>query len=114
MLVQAEVMYQDKAGTAVGRELFHKSVKMSLLNHLIKNSNFSSLMLSSQVLILEPSKIFQPSILSVCEEDNSRTVQLRHVTPLQVHTMQPHALVCSDKLTLVGSRWMALAIILNY
>ncbi|TSK34920.1 Mitogen-activated protein kinase kinase kinase 5 [Bagarius yarrelli] len=35
------------------------------------------------VLILEPSKIFQPSILSVSEEDNSRTVQLRHVTPLQ-------------------------------
>ncbi|KAB5586332.1 hypothetical protein PHYPO_G00000380 [Pangasianodon hypophthalmus] len=35
------------------------------------------------VLILEPTKIFQPSILSVCEEDKSRTVQLRHVTQLQ-------------------------------
>ncbi|KAG7336155.1 hypothetical protein KOW79_000848 [Hemibagrus wyckioides] len=35
------------------------------------------------VLILEPSKIFQPCILSVCEEDKSRTVQLRYVTPLQ-------------------------------
>ncbi|XP_053488227.1 mitogen-activated protein kinase kinase kinase 5 isoform X1 [Ictalurus furcatus] len=35
------------------------------------------------VLILEPTKIFQPSLLSVCEEDKSRTVQLRHVTPLQ-------------------------------
>ncbi|GAA6103041.1 mitogen-activated protein kinase kinase kinase 5 [Tachysurus ichikawai] len=35
------------------------------------------------VLVLEPSKLFQPSILSVCEEDKSRTVQLRYVTPLQ-------------------------------
>ncbi|XP_072249938.1 mitogen-activated protein kinase kinase kinase 5 [Leuresthes tenuis] len=35
------------------------------------------------VLILEPSKVFQPAILSVSEEDESRTVQLRHVTPLQ-------------------------------
>lgn len=60
-------------------------------------------MLSLQVLILEPSKIFQPSILSVCEEDNSRTVQLRHVTPLQVLTkLQLH--VCSAKLPLVSSR----------
>ncbi|XP_060778179.1 mitogen-activated protein kinase kinase kinase 5 [Neoarius graeffei] len=35
------------------------------------------------VLILEPTKIFQPSILSVCEEDKSRTVQLSHVPPPQ-------------------------------
>ncbi|KAM9488242.1 mitogen-activated protein kinase kinase kinase 5 isoform 2-T2 [Clarias gariepinus] len=35
------------------------------------------------VLILEPTKVFQPSILSVCEEDKSRTVQLKYVTPLQ-------------------------------
>lgn len=37
-----------------------------------------------QVLILEPSKVFQPSIVSVSEEDESRTVQLKHVTPLKV------------------------------
>ncbi|KAL7887251.1 hypothetical protein AOLI_G00049720 [Acnodon oligacanthus] len=35
------------------------------------------------VLILEPSKVFQPSIVKVNEEDESRTVQLRHVTPLK-------------------------------
>ncbi|XP_055066774.2 mitogen-activated protein kinase kinase kinase 5 [Misgurnus anguillicaudatus] len=35
------------------------------------------------VLILEPTKVFQPSIISVSEEDNSRTVQLRHVRPLE-------------------------------
>ncbi|XP_059424190.1 mitogen-activated protein kinase kinase kinase 5-like [Carassius carassius] len=35
------------------------------------------------VLILEPTKVFQPSIISVSEEDDSRTVQLRHVTPLE-------------------------------
>ncbi|XP_043973999.1 mitogen-activated protein kinase kinase kinase 5 isoform X1 [Gambusia affinis] len=35
------------------------------------------------VLILEPSKVFQPSIVSVSEEDESRTVQLKHVTPLK-------------------------------
>ncbi|KAF4102980.1 mitogen-activated protein kinase kinase kinase 5 [Onychostoma macrolepis] len=35
------------------------------------------------VLILEPTKVFQPSIISVSEEDDSRTVQLRHITPLE-------------------------------
>ncbi|KAM9724383.1 mitogen-activated protein kinase kinase kinase 5 [Menidia menidia] len=35
------------------------------------------------VLILEPSKVFQPAIVSVSEENESRTVQLRHVTHLQ-------------------------------
>uniref|UniRef100_A0A672PRM9 mitogen-activated protein kinase kinase kinase n=1 Tax=Sinocyclocheilus grahami TaxID=75366 RepID=A0A672PRM9_SINGR len=39
------------------------------------------------VLILEPTKVFQPSIISVSEEDDSRTVQLRHVTPLEVNTL---------------------------
>ncbi|XP_063055193.1 mitogen-activated protein kinase kinase kinase 5 [Engraulis encrasicolus] len=34
------------------------------------------------VLILEPSKVFQPTIVSVSEEDSSRTVQIHHVTPL--------------------------------
>ncbi|XP_048116800.1 mitogen-activated protein kinase kinase kinase 5 isoform X3 [Alosa alosa] len=34
------------------------------------------------VLILEPSKVFQPTIVSVSEEDDSRTVQLQHVTPM--------------------------------
>ncbi|XP_030605568.1 mitogen-activated protein kinase kinase kinase 5 [Archocentrus centrarchus] len=34
-------------------------------------------------LILEPSKVFQPAIVSVSEEDESRTVQLKHVTPLK-------------------------------
>ncbi|XP_062395311.1 mitogen-activated protein kinase kinase kinase 5 [Sardina pilchardus] len=34
------------------------------------------------VLILEPSKVFQPTIVSVSEEDASRTVQLQHVTPM--------------------------------
>ncbi|KAL6488761.1 hypothetical protein MHYP_G00025020 [Metynnis hypsauchen] len=35
------------------------------------------------VLILEPTKVFQPSVVKVNEEDESRTVQLRHVTPLK-------------------------------
>ena len=43
--------------------------------------------LCPQVLILEPSKVFQPTIVSVSEEDVSRTVQLQHVTPLMVETM---------------------------
>uniref|UniRef100_A0A4W4END5 mitogen-activated protein kinase kinase kinase n=1 Tax=Electrophorus electricus TaxID=8005 RepID=A0A4W4END5_ELEEL len=36
-----------------------------------------------EVLILEPTKAFQPSVVSVSEEDESRTVQLRHVAPLK-------------------------------
>ncbi|XP_029928607.1 mitogen-activated protein kinase kinase kinase 5 [Myripristis murdjan] len=35
------------------------------------------------VLILEPSKVFQPALVCVSEEDESRTVQLKHVTPLK-------------------------------
>ncbi|XP_034088807.1 mitogen-activated protein kinase kinase kinase 5 [Gymnodraco acuticeps] len=35
------------------------------------------------VLIMEPSKILQPAIVCVSEEDDSCTVQLRHVTPLK-------------------------------
>uniref|UniRef100_A0AAR2KNS5 Protein kinase domain-containing protein n=1 Tax=Pygocentrus nattereri TaxID=42514 RepID=A0AAR2KNS5_PYGNA len=35
------------------------------------------------VLILEPTKVFQPSVVKVNGEDESRTVQLRHVTPLK-------------------------------
>uniref|UniRef100_A0A4W6C1K0 mitogen-activated protein kinase kinase kinase n=1 Tax=Lates calcarifer TaxID=8187 RepID=A0A4W6C1K0_LATCA len=47
------------------------------------------------VLILEPSKVFQPAIVCVSEEDESRTVQLKHVTPLKVR-MPPalHAHSC--------------------
>uniref|UniRef100_A0A7N9ATJ0 mitogen-activated protein kinase kinase kinase n=1 Tax=Mastacembelus armatus TaxID=205130 RepID=A0A7N9ATJ0_9TELE len=36
------------------------------------------------LLILEPSKVLQPAIVSVSEEDESHTVQLKHVTPLKV------------------------------
>lgn len=35
------------------------------------------------VLILEPSKVLQPAIVCVSEEDDSRTVQLKHVKPLK-------------------------------
>ncbi|KAK9514131.1 hypothetical protein VZT92_027620 [Zoarces viviparus] len=35
------------------------------------------------VLILEPSKVLQPAIVCVSEEDESRTVQLKHVTSLK-------------------------------
>ncbi|XP_052003268.1 mitogen-activated protein kinase kinase kinase 5-like isoform X1 [Xyrauchen texanus] len=35
------------------------------------------------VLILEPSKVFQPSVICVNEEDDCRTVQLRHVIPFE-------------------------------
>ncbi|KAL6109739.1 map3k6 [Pungitius sinensis] len=35
------------------------------------------------VLILEPSKVLQPAIVCVSEEDQSRTVQLEHVTPVK-------------------------------
>uniref|UniRef100_A0A8D3DAF8 mitogen-activated protein kinase kinase kinase n=1 Tax=Scophthalmus maximus TaxID=52904 RepID=A0A8D3DAF8_SCOMX len=37
-----------------------------------------------KVLVLEPSKVLQPAIVCVSEEDESRTVQLKHVTPLKV------------------------------
>lgn len=39
---------------------------------------------SLQVLILEPSKILQPAVVCVSEEDEHRTVQLKHITPLKV------------------------------
>ncbi|KAG9334223.1 hypothetical protein JZ751_008471 [Albula glossodonta] len=32
------------------------------------------------VLILEPTKVFQPALVSVSEEDDSQTVQLKHIT----------------------------------
>ncbi|KAM7421278.1 hypothetical protein PAMA_015431 [Pampus argenteus] len=35
------------------------------------------------VLILEPSKVLQPAIVCVSEVDESRTVQLKHITPLK-------------------------------
>uniref|UniRef100_A0A3Q3X845 Protein kinase domain-containing protein n=1 Tax=Mola mola TaxID=94237 RepID=A0A3Q3X845_MOLML len=35
------------------------------------------------VLVLEPSKVLQPAIVSVSEKDESCTVQLKHVTPLK-------------------------------
>ncbi|XP_076008745.1 mitogen-activated protein kinase kinase kinase 5 [Genypterus blacodes] len=35
------------------------------------------------VLILEPSKVFQPAVVCVSEEDESCTVQLKHVSPLK-------------------------------
>ncbi|XP_070691759.1 mitogen-activated protein kinase kinase kinase 5 [Pempheris klunzingeri] len=35
------------------------------------------------VLILEPSKVLQPAVVCVSEEDESRTVQLKHITPLK-------------------------------
>ncbi|XP_042345774.1 mitogen-activated protein kinase kinase kinase 5 isoform X2 [Plectropomus leopardus] len=35
------------------------------------------------VLILEPSKVFQPAIVCVSEEDESHTLQLKHVTSLK-------------------------------
>ncbi|XP_030213885.1 mitogen-activated protein kinase kinase kinase 5 isoform X1 [Gadus morhua] len=35
------------------------------------------------VLILEPTKVLQPAVVSVSEEDQSRTLQLQHVTPLE-------------------------------
>ncbi|XP_026227916.1 mitogen-activated protein kinase kinase kinase 5 [Anabas testudineus] len=35
------------------------------------------------VLILEPSKVLQPAIVCVSEEDENHTVQLKHVTPLK-------------------------------
>uniref|UniRef100_A0A8K9UCZ5 mitogen-activated protein kinase kinase kinase n=1 Tax=Oncorhynchus mykiss TaxID=8022 RepID=A0A8K9UCZ5_ONCMY len=36
-----------------------------------------------QVLILEPTKVLQPTIVCVSEEDDSCTVQLNHITPLK-------------------------------
>ncbi|XP_068179950.1 mitogen-activated protein kinase kinase kinase 5 isoform X2 [Antennarius striatus] len=35
------------------------------------------------VLIMEPSKVLQPAVVCVSEEDDSRTVQLKHVTTLK-------------------------------
>lgn len=37
-----------------------------------------------QVLVLEPSKVLQPAILCVSEEDQNRTVQLKHITTQKV------------------------------
>uniref|UniRef100_A0A8C7FLN7 mitogen-activated protein kinase kinase kinase n=1 Tax=Oncorhynchus kisutch TaxID=8019 RepID=A0A8C7FLN7_ONCKI len=37
-----------------------------------------------QVLILEPTKVLQPTIVCVSEEDDSCTVQLNHITPLKL------------------------------
>lgn len=37
-----------------------------------------------QVLVLEPSKVLQPAILCVSEEDENRTVQLKHITTQKV------------------------------
>uniref|UniRef100_A0A6Q2XZI8 mitogen-activated protein kinase kinase kinase n=1 Tax=Esox lucius TaxID=8010 RepID=A0A6Q2XZI8_ESOLU len=33
------------------------------------------------ILILEPTKVFQPAVVCVSEEDDSRTVQLNHIAP---------------------------------
>ncbi|KAL0984746.1 hypothetical protein UPYG_G00146320 [Umbra pygmaea] len=35
------------------------------------------------ILILEPTKVFQPTVVCVSEEDDSRTVQLNYITPLK-------------------------------
>lgn len=43
-----------------------------------------SVFVSLQVLILEPSKVLQPAILCVSEEDENRTVQLKHITAQKV------------------------------
>ena len=46
---------------------------------------------------MEPSKILQPAIVCVSEEDENRTVQLRHVTPLKVCwplLCENHTLIC--------------------
>uniref|UniRef100_A0A674B5M1 mitogen-activated protein kinase kinase kinase n=1 Tax=Salmo trutta TaxID=8032 RepID=A0A674B5M1_SALTR len=40
------------------------------------------------VLILEPTKVLQPTIVCVSEEDDSCTVQLNHITPLKL--LIPH------------------------
>lgn len=37
-----------------------------------------------QVLVLEPSKVLQPAMVCVSQEDKNRTIQLKHVTPLKV------------------------------
>uniref|UniRef100_A0A8C7GKY3 mitogen-activated protein kinase kinase kinase n=1 Tax=Oncorhynchus kisutch TaxID=8019 RepID=A0A8C7GKY3_ONCKI len=39
------------------------------------------------VLILEQTKVLQPTIVCVSEEDDSCTVRLNHITPLKVQTM---------------------------
>ncbi|XP_019896942.1 mitogen-activated protein kinase kinase kinase 5 isoform X2 [Esox lucius] len=35
------------------------------------------------ILILEPTKVFQPAVVCVSEEDDSRTVQLNHIAPVK-------------------------------
>ncbi|KAJ7985266.1 hypothetical protein DPEC_G00350290 [Dallia pectoralis] len=35
------------------------------------------------ILILEPTKVFQPTVVCVSEEDESRTVQLNHIEPVK-------------------------------
>ncbi|XP_037641552.1 mitogen-activated protein kinase kinase kinase 5 isoform X3 [Sebastes umbrosus] len=53
---------------------------MELLSQTCKPTTSSG---RCPVLILEPSKVLQPAIVCVSEEDESRTVQLKHVTPLK-------------------------------
>lgn len=50
------------------------------------------------MLILEPSKVLQPAVVSVDEEDVSRTVQLKHVTPLKVPPLNTHTHPAGDSL----------------
>uniref|UniRef100_A0A672H4D5 mitogen-activated protein kinase kinase kinase n=1 Tax=Salarias fasciatus TaxID=181472 RepID=A0A672H4D5_SALFA len=59
------------------------------------------------VLILEPSKFLQPAIVRVSEEDESRTVQLQHVTSLKVSCpslLNPDSFTCSEFASKIDER----------
>uniref|UniRef100_A0A8B9JW21 mitogen-activated protein kinase kinase kinase n=1 Tax=Astyanax mexicanus TaxID=7994 RepID=A0A8B9JW21_ASTMX len=63
------------------------------------------------VLILEPTKVFQPTIVSVNEEDQSRTVQLKHVNPLKVYIIM--FLLCSCLISKFDERSCFLYVLYN-
>uniref|UniRef100_A0A671XKB2 mitogen-activated protein kinase kinase kinase n=1 Tax=Sparus aurata TaxID=8175 RepID=A0A671XKB2_SPAAU len=64
------------------RKVIEASEKLYRLKAPIWKLKFS--VAAFQVLVLEPSKLLQPAIVCVSEEDESRTVQLKHVTTVKI------------------------------
>uniref|UniRef100_A0A674P9S4 mitogen-activated protein kinase kinase kinase n=1 Tax=Takifugu rubripes TaxID=31033 RepID=A0A674P9S4_TAKRU len=56
-----------------------KSPKQEIMDFWMDNEK-AEFLSPFQVLVLEPSKVLQPAILCVSEEDENRTVQLKHIT----------------------------------
>ncbi|XP_071326030.1 mitogen-activated protein kinase kinase kinase 5 [Trachinotus anak] len=81
-IMETYILYRQfaKLPEVVSPEQETMHLWMELLLQYCKPTNSTD---RCPVLILEPSKLFQPAIVCVSEEDESRTVQLKHVTPLK-------------------------------